>query len=140
MLYKICFETLNRREILEKILLKVPKLAKDENFAENRHLLLILLYEFLFGLGLDKCAYEWRTPIESFSGELSRMKNLVCSSAKNSSNNGQNSEEGSSQKIIHLPRYVRINTLKISIDDALEQLQADGWVLMEIEPTITRKK
>lgn len=39
-----------------------------------------------------------------------------------------------------IPRYVRVNTLKASIDDVTQQLEADGWTVVRLKPKISPSK
>lgn len=128
LLYKVCFETLKRREGFSKILQQLETLANDSAFLSCPEFLpQVLLYEHLFGHGLSKCNAKWRRAIENHNADLARLKNEVFGLA------GEESTDGFSMKkdVCRIPRYARVNTLKITTDEAINQLCNNEWNYLE---------
>lgn len=85
MLYKLCFETLKKKDGLNKLLQNIDSLADESAFVScPEYLPHVLIYDHLFGHGLSKCAPKWRSAIKKYDAELSRLKNEVFGLSENS--------------------------------------------------------
>lgn len=46
----------------------------------------------------------------------------------------------SDDSTLTIPRYARINTLKVSADEVLEKLKTEGFIIKALESGLSRKK
>ncbi|XP_033113580.1 probable 28S rRNA (cytosine-C(5))-methyltransferase [Anneissia japonica] len=121
-LYALVNETLKYASIIDEIL-KCTRLLELEKCL-SQSLAQIYLYELLFGKGLHgnkkavKAVLRHKT---SLNAALARLK----IKAKVSRNEDLLAEEVKMSKVI--PRYVRVNTLKTSMDDVIQHFTAIGY-------------
>merc|ERR1719478_752993 len=85
----------------------------------DEHLLQVLLYQCLLGSrrvrgegALFDTVREWKAPLQKTLAERRRR-----------------GDSAKYEEKVHLPRYLRINTLRISYDDAVRRLAESGWTL-----------
>ncbi|KAM3842963.1 28S rRNA (cytosine-C(5))-methyltransferase [Diretmus argenteus] len=122
-LFALVCETQKYSTILQEII-ESTNLLKHTKLRLN--LAKVLVYDLLIGQGV-KCGGSWKTLMMkhrvSLQAELARMK-----IKQNVSRNqdllppGVQQPEGD-----QLPRYVRVNTLKTTVDDAIDYLKRDGF-------------
>lgn len=122
-LFALVCETHRFSSVLEEIitstkLLKLSKLRLP--------LAKVLVYDFLLGQGL-KCGGSWKTLLlknrPRLQAALARIK-VRQGVSDNQDLIPKRAQRGEEQL---LPRYVRVNTLKSSVDDALDFLKRDGF-------------
>ncbi|XP_061841532.2 28S rRNA (cytosine-C(5))-methyltransferase isoform X1 [Nerophis lumbriciformis] len=122
-LFALVCETRKFSAVLQEIIL-ASKLLKSTKM--KMHLAKVLVYDLLLGQGL-KCGGSWKALMmkqrSRLQAELARMKvrqkvsrneDLLASSTRQS--------EGDL-----LPRYVRVNTLKTTVEDAVDYLKREGF-------------
>uniref|UniRef100_A0A915PMH0 SAM-dependent MTase RsmB/NOP-type domain-containing protein n=1 Tax=Setaria digitata TaxID=48799 RepID=A0A915PMH0_9BILA len=128
-LLRLCCETLRLRNYLDRIMeiKELDNLLKKFHF--DRYLLYVLLYEYIFGQGLHKAKKTYSNAILKRSAyidqQLETMKDIIEEAKGNTSQ---------PSRIIGNPRYARVNTLKWSLDDALQALEDEGWNISSLEP------
>ncbi|XP_047218248.1 probable 28S rRNA (cytosine-C(5))-methyltransferase [Girardinichthys multiradiatus] len=122
-LFALVCETQKFSSILQEII-ESTKLLKHTKLKMT--LAKVLVYDLLIGQGL-KCGGTWKAKMMKhrprLQAELARMKvrrkvsrneDLLPASAQQTPRN-------------QLPRYVRVNTLKTSVEDAVDYLKRDGF-------------
>ncbi|KAM9786183.1 28S rRNA (cytosine-C(5))-methyltransferase [Neosynchiropus ocellatus] len=125
-LFKLVCETQKFSPILQEII-ESTKLLKQTKL--RLHLALVLVFDLLMGQGL-KCGGSWKAMMMKHRSRLqaalarikikhkvSRNEDLLPSSVQHSAED-------------QLPRYVRVNTLKTTVEDAVDYLKRDGFSFM----------
>jgi putative methyltransferase len=133
-LMKLCCETLKYRSYLEKFIeeRRVSTMLKTDGIKGNRELALVILYEMLFGKGLSVFSGKIRAAAKLVENAVKIQKTAL---AKTGITPDSLAEVSVSAQI---PRYVRVNTLVITFEDAIKHLQKEGWTLEpEISPMIS---
>lgn len=116
-------ETQKFSSILEEII-ESTKLLKQTKL--KMHLAKALVYDLLLGQGL-KCGGSWKTTMMKhrprLQAALARMK--VKQKVSKNEDLLPAGVQGSTGN--QLPRYVRVNTLKTTVEDAVDYLKRDGF-------------
>ena len=130
-LYLLVTETLRYKDALDSII-DSCRLLRLSSPAPSRPLLLVMLYDLLFGAKaisggghVKRLLLSQRTPIQS---ALARLY-----IAKGASTPLQLLPLALRPRPPH-PRYVRVNTLRLSVESAVEALQAQGVELIAGPP------
>ncbi|GAA6220070.1 probable 28S rRNA (cytosine-C(5))-methyltransferase [Lates japonicus] len=122
-LFALVCETQKFSPILQE-LIESTKLLKQTKL--RLHLAMVLVYDLLIGQGL-KCGGSWKVTMmkhrSRLQAELARMK------VKQKVSKNEDLLPASVQRPAgdHLPRYVRVNTLKTTVEDAVDYLKRDGF-------------
>ncbi|XP_040009851.1 probable 28S rRNA (cytosine-C(5))-methyltransferase [Xiphias gladius] len=122
-LFALVCETQKFSSILQE-LIESTKLLKQTKLKV--HLAKVLVYDLLMGQGL-KCGGSWKAVLmkhrSRLQSELARMK------IKQRVSRNEDLLPASVQRPAgdHLPRYVRVNTLKTTVEDAVDYLKRDGF-------------
>uniref|UniRef100_A0A7E4V855 SAM_MT_RSMB_NOP domain-containing protein n=1 Tax=Panagrellus redivivus TaxID=6233 RepID=A0A7E4V855_PANRE len=120
---RLCCETLKYHDYLERFLddKKVALFVDTDAIGGSREFALVVLYEMVVGKGykffgskLKAAARQFQEAVEAHKAKLA-AEGITASGC---------AEESVSEAI---PRYVRVNTLVVSVDEVLENLQIDGW-------------
>ncbi|XP_068589116.1 28S rRNA (cytosine-C(5))-methyltransferase [Cebidichthys violaceus] len=122
-LFALVCETEKFSSILEE-LIESTKLLKQTKL--KMHLAKVLVYDLLIGRGL-KCGGSWKTMMmkhrSRLQAALARMK-----VKQNVSKNGDLLPDSVQRVVgVQLPRYARVNTLKTTVEDAVDYLKRDGF-------------
>ncbi|KAG9348351.1 hypothetical protein JZ751_002086 [Albula glossodonta] len=123
-LFALVCETQKFNVVLQDIII-TTKLLKDTKLKMN--LAKVLVYDLLIGQGL-KCGGSWKTMMmkhrSRLQAELARMK------VKKKVSRNVDLLSSSSQQIEgnQLPRYVRVNTLKTTVEDVIDYLKREGFL------------
>uniref|UniRef100_UPI003AAECA39 28S rRNA (cytosine-C(5))-methyltransferase n=1 Tax=Centroberyx gerrardi TaxID=166262 RepID=UPI003AAECA39 len=122
-LFALVCETQKYSSILQEII-ESTKLLKQTRLKMN--LAKVLVYDLLMGRGV-KCGGAWKAVMmkhrSRLQAELARMKiKQKVSRNQDLLPAGVQEPEGE-----QLPRYVRVNTLKTTVDDAVDYLKRDGF-------------
>ncbi|XP_057296809.1 28S rRNA (cytosine-C(5))-methyltransferase-like [Hydractinia symbiolongicarpus] len=118
----LVLETIKHLKILEKVVLQC-QLVWTELPKINESLRLILLYETLLGRGI---------PIDSKYYGFFQTHDQLFRSSLNQLVDSQPGAVGSNKKkTIKLPRYVRVNTIKISTVEAIGAFIKDGFTKVD---------
>ncbi|XP_070538415.1 28S rRNA (cytosine-C(5))-methyltransferase-like [Ptychodera flava] len=108
-------------------IIKDTKLLQHEKYLKKKPILAeILVYEHLFGKGL-KCGGKLKSAIYSHKNALQAALSRLKVKAK-----VKDAEDLLPQQVkqqVLLPRYVRVNLLKTSVDDVIQQFKAQGFTL-----------
>lgn len=122
-LFALVCETQKFSSVLQE-LIESTKLLKQTKL--KFHLAKVLVYDLVIGRGL-KCGGSWKTTMMKhrprLQAELARMK----IKQKVSRNEDLLPTAGHESAGGHLPRYVRVNTLKTTVEDVVEYLRRDGF-------------
>ncbi|XP_020493834.2 probable 28S rRNA (cytosine-C(5))-methyltransferase [Labrus bergylta] len=122
-LFALVFETQKFSSILQEII-ESTKLLKQTKLSI--HLAKVLVHDLLMGRGL-KCGGSWKTMMMK---HRSRLQSVLAR---------MKVKQGVSKNIdllpagtvgpagVRLPRYVRVNTLKTTVDDTVDYLKRDGF-------------
>ncbi|CAD5211624.1 unnamed protein product [Bursaphelenchus okinawaensis] len=117
-LLRLSCETLKYKAYLNKILdcqNVMRHLIKCQRLSEQRELCLILVYELVFGKGISIGDKQIKRAILGAKKDiLTEHQNLIDS--------GVDPETAVSSDTITLPRYARVNTLKNTVEEAIEAL------------------
>lgn len=124
-LFALVLEALKHKKILER----VSKLCTDVwNKAEiqlEESLKLILLYEALEGRGINE-HYKHSDLFNENKETLVEALNKVCI---------ENPELLEKQETYLIPRYVRVNTIKTSVENVIKTFEREGYQLVDKECT-----
>ncbi|XP_075576115.1 28S rRNA (cytosine-C(5))-methyltransferase [Pelecanus crispus] len=124
-LYALVSETLRYSPVLEKLLAGAALLQAEKKLPPQ--LAKVLVYDLLFGKGL-KCGGRWKALARRhrarLEAELARLKvQQKVSRNEDLLVPAQTASPGASQ----VPRYVRVNTLKTSVDDVIDFFKRQGY-------------
>ncbi|XP_067658638.1 28S rRNA (cytosine-C(5))-methyltransferase-like [Haliotis asinina] len=126
-LYALVCETLKFWQILNLLLKRTKIPQKLSNYDEKQYVLIVLLYEFLIGQGLDNAG--------GIAKQFLRHKNVIerehvrlLTEKEVSSLSELIPEEAHA---VPLPRYVRVNLLKTTVQKAAETFMKEGWRLVK---------
>ncbi|KAJ8280313.1 hypothetical protein GJAV_G00053110 [Gymnothorax javanicus] len=123
-LFALVCETQKYSTVLQDII-NATKLLKDTKLKMN--LAKVLVYDLLIGQGL-KCGGTWKVMMmkhrSRLQAELARMK------VKKKVSRNQDLLPERSQQIegSQLPRYVRVNTLKTTVEDVIDYMKREGFL------------
>ncbi|NXQ35204.1 NSUN5 methyltransferase, partial [Alaudala cheleensis] len=127
-LYALVSETLRYASVLEKLLDGAALLQAEKKLAPQ--LAKVLVYDLLFGKGL-KCGGRWKALARRhrarLEAELARMKvrhKVSCNEDLLAP------EKAVSAAASQVPRYVRVNTLKTCVDDAIDFFKRQGYAYL----------
>jgi len=124
--YAIVHEALKFRHVLDKVLQKVD-LDADASKLEDG-LRYALVYEMLLGSGL-KCGGELVKPVKTHKAALKAALQELLDQEGASEPNELLSYR--SRIVSLLPRFVRVNTLHCTVDEAVAQFISDGYTHVE---------
>ncbi|XP_054637629.1 probable 28S rRNA (cytosine-C(5))-methyltransferase isoform X2 [Dunckerocampus dactyliophorus] len=122
-LFALVCETQKFAPILQEII-ESTKLLKHTKL--KMHLAKVLVFDLLMGQGL-KCGGSWKALLmkhrSRLQAELARMK------VKKKVSRNEDLLPSSVKELASdlLPRYVRVNTLKTTVEDAVDYLKRDGF-------------
>ncbi|XP_078699500.1 28S rRNA (cytosine-C(5))-methyltransferase-like [Branchiostoma floridae x Branchiostoma belcheri] len=125
-LYALLCETLKYGSIIDDIITST-QLLKREKFLK-KHMAQVLVYEQLFGKGLQ-VGGKYREAMNRNKTALHAALVRLKVRSKVSKNEDLLPDTVKSQ--VSLPRYVRVNTLKITVEDAIERLKQAGFSVVE---------
>ncbi|CEO96878.1 hypothetical protein PBRA_005482 [Plasmodiophora brassicae] len=121
--YALVCQTLKYRTVILQCM-QGTALAKVAKVSKNRAVILIMVYEMLFGKGkihgggaLRRAVLENESVLRS---RLARQKQAASASTN------EDLLPDIHRTILKLPRFVRVNTLKTTVEAAVERLHADG--------------
>lgn len=134
-------ETLKRRELLERVV----RQSGPWEAAGGHELRLLLAHEMLFGHGLRQSALLRSSDDAALSEAISRMRSWEVSMLKSAKAHAREDAAeqttpqqhesaagaGEQELATRLPRYVRVNTLKMTLEAATALLRAEGWSLVD---------
>ncbi|XP_074888471.1 28S rRNA (cytosine-C(5))-methyltransferase [Buteo buteo] len=124
-LYALVSETLRYSSVLEKLLAGAALLRAEKKLPLP--LAKVLVYDLLFGKGL-KCGGRWKAVARQHRARLEAELARLKVQQKVSRNEDllapvQAAYPGACQ----VPRYVRVNTLKTCVDDAIDFFKRQGY-------------
>ncbi|VDN06827.1 unnamed protein product [Thelazia callipaeda] len=146
-LLRLCCNTLRNRHYLNQLMevKEVHELLKKPYI--NQYLLYVLLYDYVFGYGLNNARKLYSDAILERAEYINKRQTRHCYLLK------LETMQDAIQKakivvkrpsvISETPRYARVNTLKWSVDEALkcnislfsrQTLQEDGWTISSLKP------
>jgi putative methyltransferase len=126
LLYALVCESLKYRQVIEEIM-DTTQIAKQEK-KMPRILLMVLIYDLLFGKGIRQGG-EYKKQIMRHKSRL--HSELVKIKVKRKCNSNQDLIPEHIQNAIVIPRYVRVNTLKVTFLEAVAHFQRKGYKLLE---------
>ncbi|KAL9959862.1 hypothetical protein ACROYT_G033226 [Oculina patagonica] len=126
-LYALVCETLKYRGILEDIF-KQTRLLKLEKKLKHNYAL-VLVYDFLFGQGIQ-CGGELKQYISRNKAALQSCLARLKVRAKVHRNEDLLPKEA--LKTGSIPRYVRINRIKTSLEEVIQDFKQNGF--QQVEP------
>ncbi|KAJ3586371.1 hypothetical protein NHX12_012770 [Muraenolepis orangiensis] len=122
-LFALVSETLKYSSVLQEII-ESTKLLKQTKVRMNQAK--VLVYDLLIGQGL-KCGGPWKVMMmkhrSRLEAALARMK-IKQNVSKNKDLLPPSVQQAEG---VHLPRYVRVNTLKTTVEDAVDYFKRDGF-------------
>ncbi|XP_029292348.1 28S rRNA (cytosine-C(5))-methyltransferase [Cottoperca gobio] len=122
-LFALVLETHRFSSILEEIIVST-KLLKQTHL--RIYLAKVLVYDLLIGQGL-KCGGAWKAMMMKHRARLQAV--LARMKVKKKVSKNEDLLPASVKQLIgdKLPRYVRVNTLKTTVEDAVDYLKRDGF-------------
>eukprot|EP00742_Colponemidia_sp_Colp-10_P006396 GILJ01006854.1.p1 GENE.GILJ01006854.1~~GILJ01006854.1.p1 ORF type:complete len:467 (+),score=80.83 GILJ01006854.1:94-1494(+) len=127
--YALVCETMKKKEILDQVLEDV-KLFERESELSNKHLVLVMLFDMLFGKGIHGGGVIKKT-LQKYKEELDSSLAAILASRKQANNNNTTDNTTGTQEPL-FPRYVRVNTIKTNIA-AVETALRSEFKDMEIK-------
>ncbi|XP_068757928.1 28S rRNA (cytosine-C(5))-methyltransferase-like [Montipora capricornis] len=121
-LYALVCETLKYKAILEEIF-EQTKLLKLEKMLRHNHAL-VLVYDFLFGQGIQ-CGGDLKHSITKHKSALQSCLARLKIKAKVYKNEDLLPKQILDKDLI--PRYVRVNTMKTSMEHVIQHFKEDGY-------------
>ncbi|XP_056414625.1 28S rRNA (cytosine-C(5))-methyltransferase [Hyla sarda] len=126
-LYALLCETLRYSSVIQDIINNAELLRGPKKLPMN--LAKVLVYDLLFGKGLQ-CGGRWKVSILSQRARLHAELAKLKVKKKVSSNQDLLTSMGGSTVDPALPRYVRVNTLKTSMDDVITYFKRQGYTYL----------
>ncbi|XP_039250477.2 28S rRNA (cytosine-C(5))-methyltransferase-like isoform X1 [Styela clava] len=123
-LYALVVETLKYKDVLMEIINKT-KLMQGTHISKYEAL--VLSHDFLFGRGVQ-CGGRYKKIIHSRKSQLNSALTMMKVKRKVKSN--EDLLQKDLKDAINLPKYLRINTLLTSKDDAVEYFKKIGYTLV----------
>ncbi|GAA6094108.1 probable 28S rRNA (cytosine-C(5))-methyltransferase [Tachysurus ichikawai] len=121
-LFALVCETQKYSLVLQEIV-ENTRLLKDTNLRNN--LAKVLVYDLLIGQGL-KCGGSWKAMMLKHQSRLQAA--LARIKVKRKVSRNQDLLPPSVQhKSSDIPRYVRVNTLKTTVEDVIDYLKREGY-------------
>ncbi|XP_038060724.1 28S rRNA (cytosine-C(5))-methyltransferase-like [Patiria miniata] len=135
-LYALVCQTLKYSSIIDQIL-KNTKLLEQEKWLE-KSTAQVLLYEMLFGKGIQ-CGGKYRLAIKRHKSALTSA--LVRIKIKMGVVNNKDLLPQSVKDEVILPRYVRVNLLKSTVDDVIQTFIEESYhCILSREQADTKRK
>ncbi|XP_023283115.1 probable 28S rRNA (cytosine-C(5))-methyltransferase [Seriola lalandi dorsalis] len=122
-LFALVCETQKFSSVLRE-LIESTKLLKHTKL--KMHLAMVLVYDLVMGQGL-KCGGSWKSTMMKHRSRLQAELARIKIKQKVSRNEDLLPAEVQRSAVDHLPRYVRVNTLKTTVEDAVDYLKRDGF-------------
>ena len=122
-LYALVCETLKYLDVLEEILKQTKILNGSKGLSKE--LIILTLYDFLFGKGvqcsgkLKKLIMSRKTLLHSTLARI-KVKHKVI----------KNEDLANYKSFTVLPKYLRVNTLKKSLQEVQKSLESDGYIIV----------
>lgn len=130
LLYALVCETLKYNEVLTLIIEKSD--IKEKPLLQSKGLLHLLVYDLLFGKGVrNGSAANQKQLILKHKARLNAE--LVKLMIKRKVKDKKDLIPDHIRNSIVIPRYVRVNTLKTTLEDAVKHFQMRGYKLGEFE-------
>ncbi|KAI4824433.1 hypothetical protein KUCAC02_012944 [Chaenocephalus aceratus] len=122
-LFALVLETQKFSSVLEEIIVS-SKLLKQTKMRMN--LAKVLVFDLLIGQGL-KCGGAWKTMMLKHRARLQSV--LARMKVKQKVSKNEDLLPASVKQVLaeNLPRYVRVNTVKTTVEDAVDYLKRDGF-------------
>ncbi|CAG7822388.1 unnamed protein product [Allacma fusca] len=114
--------SLQRSEEINYLIKKSKILEKEQRIESQLPLVKILITELLRGKLVDN--QRQAKPILT----VLKYKEAMEKASLKFSRKPSNLEEKDTTIMVEKPRYVRVNTLKMTVDDAVEHLLNEGWI------------
>ncbi|KAH6576765.1 hypothetical protein BASA62_001216 [Batrachochytrium salamandrivorans] len=125
LLYAVVCETLKYREVIEMII-ESSDIRKSEPKKLPKPLLTVLVYDLLFGKGL-KNAGKYKAMLLRHRSRLNAE--LVKIKVRRRCKNNADLIPEHIRNAIVLPRYVRVNTIKTTLDKVVKHFVSKGYIL-----------
>ncbi len=125
-LFALVCETQKFSSVLAEII-ESTKLLKQTKL--RMHLAQVLVYDLLMGQGL-KCGGSWKAMMMKHRSRLQAV--LARMKVKRKVSRNEDLLPAGVQRLTGdpLPRYVRVNTLKTTVEDAVDYLKRDGFTYL----------
>ncbi|KAL5515997.1 hypothetical protein EMCRGX_G001253 [Ephydatia muelleri] len=123
-IFALACRTLERKSVIDRVLESTSLLQKEPQL--QYHLALVMVFDLLFG----KCRLQCTGSIKR--ALMKHQAELLAAIAK------ELPKQQHSQPA-HLPRYVRINSIKTSDDEVVSKLFASGFVLVSEQSDVCDK-
>ncbi|XP_017343993.1 probable 28S rRNA (cytosine-C(5))-methyltransferase [Ictalurus punctatus] len=122
-LFALVCETQKYSAVLQEII-DTTRLLKLTNLRQ--HLAKVLVYDLLIGQGL-KCGGSWKAMMLKHRSRLQAALARIKVKRKVSRNQDLLPPNVQHNNDVHIPRYVRVNTLKTTVEDVIDYLKRDGF-------------
>ncbi|KAF7701140.1 probable 28S rRNA (cytosine-C(5))-methyltransferase isoform X1 [Silurus meridionalis] len=120
-LFALVCETQKYSPVLQEII-ENTRLLKHTNLRQN--LAKVLVYDLLIGQGI-KCGGSWKAMMLKHRSRLQAA--LARIKVKRKVSRNQDLLSPSSHYKNEIPRYVRVNTLKTTVEDVIDYLKREGF-------------
>ncbi|XP_076472389.1 28S rRNA (cytosine-C(5))-methyltransferase-like [Babylonia areolata] len=125
-LYALVCESLKYQPVLTTILKRSCSLQQEDSLQGQGHLATVLLYEHLVGKGLGRagpirtCILKHKKEIQEKCQELLEERGVTSLADLLSS-------QCQALNKLPIPRYVRVNLLKTTVEEAVAAFTEEGW-------------
>ncbi|XP_072325410.1 28S rRNA (cytosine-C(5))-methyltransferase isoform X3 [Scyliorhinus torazame] len=126
-LFALVCETLKYTPVLEEIINTTDLLKKEKKLQIN--VAKVLVYDLLFGKGL-KCGGSWKALIMKHRSQLKSALARLKVKRKVSCNEDLLETKASSTAGCQLPRYVRVNLLKNTVEDVIDYFKREDYTYL----------
>ncbi|XP_060764991.1 probable 28S rRNA (cytosine-C(5))-methyltransferase isoform X2 [Neoarius graeffei] len=122
-LFALVCETQKYSPVLQEII-ENTRLLKDTNLRRN--LAKVLVYDLLIGQGI-KCGGSWKAMMLKHRSRLQAALARIKVKRKVSRNQDLLPSSLQHNTGVDIPRYVRVNTLKTTVEDVIDYLKREGF-------------
>ncbi|KAF4082099.1 hypothetical protein AMELA_G00147810 [Ameiurus melas] len=122
-LFALVCETQKYSAVLQEII-ETTRLLKLTNLRQ--HLAKVLVYDLLIGQGI-KCGGSWKAMMLKHRSRLQAALARIKVKQKVSRNQDLLPPNVQRNNDVDIPRYVRVNTLKTTVEDVIDYLKRDGY-------------
>ena len=126
MLFALVCECLKYREILQELVEKAQ--IKEKQLVKSKGLLHLLIYDLLFGKGIKNGSGSLKTLLLGYKSRLNGE--LVKIMVKRGIKDKRELIPEHIRNQIIIPRWVRVNTLKCTVQEAIKHFQESGLQLL----------